>query len=226
METPFSRAPLRCDHVPPDAEIACLLSDFDHPGHIAVVDTPQSLVARPGLIPMRFAATWLIVIASAITAGLWWIPAGGRLAGPQLNLAMTALVWLAVVPAFLGVLAAINRHFAGKGDYFRADKAGRRLELCPLGRTLDAGEIVAFTEVSRWFMNPLVRSWDWTRQVGAVVRHPSGGYELLPLVREMEVRPFRPRLADQLAAIFDVPVRRIRVSWRDSRSLRTEATLH
>ncbi|MBI3412044.1 MAG: hypothetical protein HY040_27250 [Planctomycetes bacterium] len=216
--TVFSVASLLFERDPEDVDLGSLLGEVDHPGNIVVVETPDILLARPGLIPMKFVLPWMLVIGAVITLMPWIAPQfGGRFEGPIAWL-MLAVMWGLVIPAFLGILLLGNRHFAKKGDYFRADKLDPHLEIPRLGRTFGADQILAITELSRWFKH--LGAWEWTRQIGILVRGSDCQVEQHPLVRVNEVEWWRRRLSDRIADIFQVPVRRIELKWGASRRLK------
>ena len=120
----------------------------------------------------------------------------------------------------MGLLAFINHYFAKKGDYFRVDKPRRTLELCQVGRAFTGNDILAFTEVLRWYRRGPGWAWEWTWQTCVLVHTLEGHVEQYPLVRETVVRLFRARLVDQLVQIFEVPIRRVRLNRRASRALK------
>jgi len=227
MEKVFSLASKRFDHFPEDSELVCLLGDSDCPGRIEVIEASNTLVARPGLIPMRFLVPWMLFIGLLITASPWIVRHFDRnaLPNPVSVPAFWLLIggtWLLALPAFLGLMACMNRAFAKKGDYFRVDKSARTLEIRGVRRTFSAHDILAFTEVSRWCRYGHV-PWESTRQAGVLVRVPGGHVELHPLFRELarDIPLFGRRidLVDQLSRLFQVPVRRVTLDRRESRSL-------
>jgi len=215
----FARPSVSFDHSPADAELVCLLGDGAG-GPLKMVEEAGILTVRPWLIPMKWAATWMIfvgVIASCMIAWAYLKLDLDRLMAAFL-LFMLVGTWAVGIPSFLGILLLLNRAFAKKGDYVRCDIQRRTLELCQVGRTLAAGEIVAFSEVLRWYRQSDV--WDQTQQTGVLVRGQDGGVVMYPLFRELDIPIFgKPRRADRLAGIFQVPVRRIKLSKSESRAL-------
>ena len=84
MEKVFS-LPFKCfDRLPEDSELVCLLGEIDHPGQITVLETSESLLVRPGLIPIKFVVPWMLLTGSLITA-MPWIASlfGGNFSGPH-----------------------------------------------------------------------------------------------------------------------------------------------
>jgi hypothetical protein len=126
-----------------------------------------------------------------------------------------AACWL-MMPFVAAVLTFVNRQKAKTDDFLRVDMTRRAVELCRTGRTVQAAEILAFTEVLRYFRLDR-RGGEWIRnlQTGVLARTASGGVELLALADGKS----RPPLADRLASIFQVPVRRIELSRSESRAL-------
>jgi hypothetical protein len=138
----------------------------------------------------------------------------------SLLVAFLLIGWLVCLPGLLVVLAVVSRLVAQKGDYLKVDMARRTLELCQVGRTLKASEIIAFTLLTRWYRSS--GAWNKTYQAGVLVRTPDNRVELLPVVRELgENVPSskKSQWADRLASIFQVPVRRIELSRSESRAL-------
>ena len=119
------------------------------------------------------------------------------------------------------MLIAINRLFARKGNYFKVDQTQRTLEICRLGRTVGSRDIKAVTLLVRWYRNA-GGAWSKTRQTGLLVSAAGNGFELYPLVRELEENlSFKGKStwADRLANIFQVPIRRVELSRWESRAL-------
>jgi hypothetical protein len=223
MEKVFSLSSVRFDHCPEDSELVCLLGDSDCAGSIEVVDTPESLVARPGLLRMKYLVPWMLFVASVITVATWIARHfGGNVFSDLFVWVLIGMTWLLVLPAFFGLLAIINHSFAKKGDYFRVDKSGPTLQLCQVAKIFNASDILAFTELSRWCRYGHV-PWGATRQTGVLVRAADGHVELYPVFRELEenipVLGRRLPLTDRLAQIFRVPVRRMKLDRPESQSL-------
>lgn len=135
---------------------------------------------------------------------------------------MIGTTWLLVVPILLVLLGFINRSFAKKGDYFRVDKSGPMLELCQVGKSFNAGDILAFTELRRWCCHDHV-PWKATRQTGVLIQTQDGQIELYPVFRELEenisLLGCRLSLADRLAQVFRASVRRVTLDRRESQAL-------
>ncbi len=146
------------------------------------------------------------------------------------------MIWLIGLPSFLCFVFFFNRQIAKGGDYFKVDGASHALEICRIGRTFRAGEIIAFTELTRWHRwRRYVGKWQKTRQTGVLVRSPNQHVELYPVIRDREIElsfgvasfvvasfPLRTRRvswAERLAGVFQVPIRRIELSKAESKAL-------
>jgi hypothetical protein len=109
----------------------------------------------------------------------------------------------------------VNRHYAASKDFLRVDMRKQTLELCREDRTVSAAEIIAFTDVSRYYRSRIDNEWFHRQQWGVLVQAADGGVELYALVDGSS----NPPLADRLATIFHVPVRRLSLSQTESRDL-------
>ena len=201
-----------------NAHLVCLLGDPDC-GSVEAVEEADILTARPWLFPMKFVVPWTLFIGIVITCMLLFMP-WLQHEKPNYPLAFLVFMWVIVIPGTLWVLTALNRHFATKGDYFKVDMTRHTLELCPVGRTLKASEIITFVELTRFYRN--TAGWNKTRQTGVLVRASSGRVELHPVVRELQENiPLlgRRAWADRLADMFQAPVRRVKLSKAESRAL-------
>jgi hypothetical protein len=129
---------------------------------------------------------------------------------------MLAFCWLGLIPFWWIVLLVVNRSITAKDDFVQVDPARRTLEVCTDGRTFQAADILAFTEVSR-FYHDAGRSGKWLPklQSGVLLRAADAQTELHALVDGKT----RPPLPDRLASIFAVPVRRIQLTKSESRAL-------
>ena len=216
MNEVFSLPFMRFDHIPDDSELVCLLGDSACPGKIAVIETSESIVARPWLFPMKFVVPWMLFVAAMITA-IPWIARyfGSRMSGVEILIVIVG-TWLFALPGFLGLTVLINHVFAKKGDYFRVDKLHRTLELPQVHKTITASEILAFTEIFRWYR------WDATRQAGVLVKTPDGQCILYPMFRELEENGYKQgsQLMALLVQIFRVPVRQVTLNKQESKALK------
>jgi hypothetical protein len=205
------------DGVPDDAQLVHLLGNLDRCGPIKAVEEAGLLTVRPWLVPMKYMVPWGIFVMVVITCTSYFMEHG------KLDSSLVAFLlfgWLVCLPGLLVLLAVFNRLVAKKGDYFKVDMARRTLELCQVGRTLKASEIIAVTLLTRWYRSHGV--WRKTYQTGVLVRTQDNRVELYPVVRELgeNVPSYkRSQWADRLASIFQVPVRRIELSRSESRAL-------
>jgi len=220
----FSQLTLSFERMPDDAQLMCLLGD-PVCGPIRAVEESGSWTARPWQFPMRYVVPWMIFVALVITGflcfGLWSEHQKQNFHFVVFFGVFLVLLWFLALPCLLGMLAFINRLLTKKGDFFRVDLTSRTLELCRLGRTVRASEIVAITLLTRWFCS--AGSWSKTHQTGVLIRLKDGRIELCPLVRELggNVRSSkRARWAERLAGIFQIPVRQIELSRSESRELK------
>lgn len=218
MVRAFSRNSIKFDHDPTNAELTVLLGDHDHPGRILVEETTSLLIARPGLIPIKFVAPWVVFTALTITVLLVVVvPRFGGNTPDALALSMLVVLWVLIVPTSIAFIVWLNRYFSRKGDYFKVDKQQRTLDLIQLGRKFDASEIKSFTELCRSYKRR--GEWFWTWQLGVVVSCVPGEWEVLPLVRDISYQ-HEYFTANKLGTIFGVPVRRQSIDWRECRTFR------
>jgi len=219
MVKAFSVKSLSFDHLPGDDELVWLLGDSDA-GPLDITDTAELLTVRPQLLPMKFVAVCLLLPLCAMAAAPWWTDWDLEDRNSRhWYIAMMIVGWFFVLPGMLAIFGAMNERFAAKGDYLRLDKQTGRLELCQHGRTFEREDLIAFTLLTR-YLNCIGGGFDWTRQLGALIRAPDGSIELLPILREIEADLLLRRLATRLGAICGVPVRTIELGWRASRALK------
>jgi hypothetical protein len=200
--------------MPDDSQLTSLLGDPDC-GPLRAVEEDGVLIVRPWLLPMKFIAPWMIFVMAVITvmAYMWKEEQFG------IFVAITFMGWVLVLPALLTLFFFMNRSSVKKGDYFKLYTAKRTLELCQLGRTFEASEILAITLLTRWHGTT---NWDKTHQTGVLVRGRENQIELYPVIRELgnNVALFqKSRWADQLAEVFQVPIRQVELSREESRAL-------
>ena len=179
MQKVFSCPSMCFDGVPDDSQLVYLLGDRDC-GPIKAVEEAGLLTVRPWLIPMKFMAPWMLLTLVIITIVMLCV----HYPRDWFFWLFLTCGWFVCLPVLLGLLDAINRSFAKKGDYFKVDTARRTLELCQVGRTLKANEIIAITMLTRWYANAS-GSWNKTHQTGVLVRTQDNRVELYPLVREL-----------------------------------------
>jgi hypothetical protein len=217
MAKTFSITSVCFDRVPNDSELVCLLGDGDPsrpPPYtpIKFADTFESLTCTPRLVPLNWIMPLLVLFVAGLTCVLWLAV---DVSAHWLWL-ITAIIWLDV-PVTLAVFVWINQQLGRKGDHFRVDRSRRTLELCRIGRTINSREIVALTELTRYYKRG--SEWVWTQQTGVLVRLPDDRIELLPIVREDQWCSRPPHCADRLADFFGVPVRRIELDKSESKAL-------
>ena len=214
----FSLRSMSFDGVPADSQLVCLLGDRDS-GPLKAVEEGESLVVRPWLFPMRFIAPWMVLTMAAITVMLFFLY--GKF--DVFAWLFLAIGWFVCLPGFLGLLTVMNRSFAQKGDYFKVDMARRTLEVCRLGVTVKASDIIAITLLTRWYR--IAGEWAETFQTGVLVRARDQQIELYPLVRIARraghsiPSSMKSEWAIRLAGIFQVPIRRIELSKSESLAL-------
>ncbi|MGA2496168.1 MAG: hypothetical protein ABSH20_00415 [Tepidisphaeraceae bacterium] len=215
MQKAFSLQSMCFERVPDDSQLVCLLGDRDC-GPVNAVEEAGLLIVRPWLIPMKFMVPWVLLTMAMITivTVCFYRPWDFFLG------LFLAVGWFLSVPGLLVAVVVINRSFARKGDYFKVDTARRTLELCQVGRTLKAGEIIGIVLLTRYCN--IGSTWHKTFQTGVLFRTRDNRVELLPAVRELgENVPSSKasQWADRLAHTFQVPIRRIGLSRSESRAL-------
>ncbi len=204
------------DHDPSDVELTCLLEGSSGLAGIKLVETDGMLQIRPGLLPVTGIMLSMILGAVFFTGVMILIyktdPAFFEIA----FWIMVAFTWLFLIPFWWIVLVVINRAIAANDDFIRVDMGKRTLELCGEGRTFQGAEILAFTEVFRYYhFSPSRRDWSPRLQAGVLVRGEDFQIELHAMVDGKS----HPPVADRLASIFGVPVRRIKLNRSESRAL-------
>jgi len=225
MKTAPQKAPSasskRFDHDPSDTELTCLLEGSSGvAGGIKIVEADGMLRIRSGLLPVTGIMLSMILGAVFFTGVLILIYKTDPVFFEIAFWGMLAFCWLFLIPFWWIVLVVINRGIAKNDDFIRVDMAKRTLELCGEGRKFQAAEILAFTEVFRYYYydrpyGDSPRGWYPKLQTGVLVRAADSQTELHALVG----RKTRPPLADRLAGIFGVPVRRIKLNKSESRAL-------
>jgi hypothetical protein len=217
----FTRPFLSFDRMPDDSQLVCLLGTPASYNPLKVVEEAGVLRVRPVPLRLKYAVPGLVTFTALITGVPYFLQRGKIEA---FMLAFLGMGWLLVFPTLLAAMIFISRSIEKGGDIFRFDPMQRLLELCRAGRTFKPGEIVAVTLLTRWYLGSDSdgRSWIKTHQTGVLVRGPGREVEHYPVVSQQSTRlPTYQKLswADRLAAIFQVPVRRIELSLRESRAL-------
>jgi len=204
------------DHNPSDTELTCLLEGDSGWAGLKIVETDGLLRVRPSFIPTTGIMLSMVLGAVVISCPIVYFLAGEEwLAGRIVLWFLLASFWL-LIPFWWIVLVVINRMIAAKEDVLRVDTMRRTLELCETHRTLQAAEILAFTEVSRYYRQ-YRHGGEWLVrfQTGMLVRTAHAQTELHALIDGRT----NPPLADRLADIFHVSVRRITLDKAESRAL-------
>jgi hypothetical protein len=206
----------RFEHDPSDTELTCLLGGS---GTFKIVETDGMLRMRPQPIPVTGIMLSMVVGAVFFTGVIIVVAKapGPQPPGAQIVLwGMAAFAWLLLIPFWWIVVVVVNWQIAQKDDFVRVDTGKRTLELCGEGRTLQAAEILAFTEVSRYCRQNRWDSWGRSLQTGVLVHADDSQIELHAVVDGKS----RPPVADRLASIFAVPVRRVKLNKAESRALK------
>ncbi len=204
------------DRVPDDSQLVCLLGNGGG-GPVEAVEEAGLLTLRPKLIPMKYVIPWMILVMVGITCMvcfMLWVT-NDRFSSGFFWLFLFS-GWFVALPVTLAVFAAVNHSMAKYGDYFKVDMARRTLEVRQLGRTFKASEIFAITLLTRWRWSDIIH------QTGVLVRTQDNRVELCRVVCQTGENIHisqRSKWADQLASIFQVPVRRIELSKSESREL-------
>jgi len=206
-----------CFPAPPgDDQLVALLGSRDYSG-LMIVQTPDGIVGKPRLIPLKIVATVIITAALGLTGVRWFAPRlfKGELA--SLAWVLIAVIWFAFLPAALGIVYAINAHFSAMKPYFRVDRTGRTFELPQLGVTLAVTQIDSFVELTRWYKS--LHGFEMTRQTGVLASRADGGVDYFPIARDTDRGPFQRSLAIRLAEMMDVKVRVVSRTQRESRMI-------
>jgi hypothetical protein len=217
---PFTRGMMHFDGHPTEEELLVLLGPPDYTTHVEIRETPGSLSARPGALPLRFIVPWMILVAGIITGMVWKF--GPAEMDRAVVYGMVGAIWLLVLPVFLVICVAINRHLAGVKDYFQIDLQRRTVALPALGVTLSAEAIEALIVVERWYKVPQESGWCWIKQVAALVRSADagGGFDYYALLEDRVMkRPFQKAVEVRVGEALGRPVRVIRRGRRESRML-------
>lgn len=217
LPMPFTRGMVHFDGHPTEEELLVLMGPADYTTRVEVRETPSSLSARPGALPLRFIVPWMILVAGVITGMAWKFgPAGMDRAVVYV---MVGAIWLLVLPVFLVICVAINRHLEGVKDYFQIDLQQRTVALPALGVTLSAEAIEAVIVVERWYKVPQAPTWCWIKQVAALVRSADagGGFDYYPLLEDRVMkRAFQKAVEVRVGEALGRPVRVIRRGRRES----------
>ena len=182
------------------------------------------LTVGPLQLPMKYVVPWMIFVMLVISCMICFMPWGMESRFTSIFFWFFLFFgWFVALPGTLGLMALISRSIAKEGDYFKVDMASRTLELCQLGRTIKASEIIAITLLTRWYRYQYVDGrgpWTKTCQTGVLVRTQDGRVELCPVLRQSQVPSSKSsQWADRLAGIFQVPVRQIALSKSETREL-------
>jgi hypothetical protein len=214
----FAVSSISFDHDPADSELTCLLQGPRQPIGFRIIETDGTIRATSALVPVKGIILSMLVGATVMTLGARLMVTSGN---ATLTLweeivfgIWTAAIWFVILPVTLVAMIFSNRKLAKIEDFFRVDLSERVLKIGHAGRTFRASEIRAFTDLSRWFHNDSA-AWSPRRQIGVLVRTPASGTELFLLLDGDSNRP----LADRLASIFQVPVRRIELNKAESKAL-------
>ena len=215
LPKPFSGPMMSFDHDPSDTELTCVLQCSNGVAGIKVVETDGMVRIRPGLFPVTGIMLSMILGAVVFTGVLIVIYRTDPDFFGIVFWVMLGLYWFFLIPFWWIVLLVINRAIAANDDFIRVDMGRRTLELCEEGRTFRAAEILAFTEISRYYRSDAAFGWLRRLQTSVLVRAADSQIELHALVDGAT----RPPWADRLASIFAVPVRRIKLNKSESRAL-------
>lgn len=210
---------LHFDDQPDDIELTCLLQAPHKWANLEMIEEFGVLRVRAKKMPALtiILATMLGTILMTIASIQFLGPKPGEPAIFQtLFWLLPAFLWLIILPFVAIVLAVLNHRIAEEDDVLRVNIARRTLEICWVNRTLKAAEILAFTDVSRYFRYDR-RGGEWTPRTstGVLVRGENGAIEFSALAKGAISR----RLAGRLAAIFDVPLRQVVLNKAESKAL-------
>ena len=128
-------------------------------------------------------------------------------------------VWIAVLPAFLGILTMLNRYFAGQPDFFVADLREGTLFLPRAGVTIPMAQIEFLTVVKRWYRSITGNGWIYVAQTGVLVRDARGEFDYYTVMQDRYKRLGQKSVSDRLADALGVRVERISRTLRESKAL-------
>jgi hypothetical protein len=208
----YTHPHLTFDHEPRDDELVWLLGNHRLCySNLTIDDTGAELVGRSKRVSLKVHAPAMLFCGVIFTGLISFVPER------QSAAYMTIFVWITVAATIAGWIV-LNRKLVAEGDYFRADKQARWLDLCPIGRRFVTEEILGFSELTR-HDRPGTTGETWIRQYGVLVRDGDGRIDHYPIAVENHALLSKPMIAVRLAALFAVPVRRVKLSRRQSREL-------
>ncbi len=205
------------DHEPEDAELVTLLGPHVLTTALQVIDNPNELIIRPRMIPMWFAVPWVLLIAGVITALIWFVPATRATMDHSTAVLVTVTLWAMILPALFAIFAWINKTFRQQGNYCRVDKRNRTLTARFVDRPMTRDQILCIIDLERHYVSHGV--WDSIRQASVLYQNGDGAIQQYPLATEIEGQLFAPDYGGRIATALDVPVRRIRLSKRESKAI-------
>jgi hypothetical protein len=201
------------DHDPTDAELTRPLKISERSvclGGLKVVETFGIFRVRPAGLPIIWIMLSMVLGGVVFTVVPMLLPFECSPVNRLILWIWIACCW-GIIAFWAVMLALVNRWISQKEDYFHADITHGTLTLSRESRTLRTAEIVVFTEVCRYVRcEGFLSGWTTSLQTGVLVRTADGGMKLHALADGKT----RPPLADQLASIFRVPVRRVIVDPR------------
>lgn len=209
----------RFDHDPSDMELACLLQSPRGLVGTTIVETDGLLRIRLASMPVTWIMLSMILGAVLISGLMILISRSDHNRPPFFEVffwGFLAFIWLLLVPFWCAVLFVVNHQIAAKDDSVRVDAVRRTLELCEAGSTLSAADLLAITEISRFYCDRgYSGKWLPKLQTGVLVRSGDAAVELHALIDGKT----RPPAAERLAGVLQLPVRRITLTKAESQAL-------
>lgn len=229
MPKAFSVSSLCFDHTPSDSELTGLVGKMSWYGRSpTLVPLGAKCVENSGMsmaTPRRLPTVLLVLLAVVGDVVFTYLVIRQEATG----FSWWSMVWIWIFPIGLWCyLFFFNRCLCGRDDLFRVDHGRRTLELCRIGRTFKASEIVAFVDLTRWHRRYRVEiQWYRIRQTAVLTRSPSRQIELYPMIHDIEIPVLWMSLplfrqvpwGERLANMFLVPLRRISLNQSESRAL-------
>jgi hypothetical protein len=165
---------LKFDHVPSDDELVWLLGECFCSSPIVIDESGPELTARPNRIPMKLVVPCMLLPAVAFICWLWFAPqSAARTADDRRMIGSVTALLCTMLPLMFGGLALLNHYLKARGNYIRADKDGKWLEIGPLQETFSVERILAFTQLTRYDRRGAVFP-ERIRQYGVLVRDEQG----------------------------------------------------
>lgn len=149
---PAAPAFLEFDQEPTDEQLTVVLGPDLATRTLQTSEDGERFGVGPERIPKRGMTLGVLGFAALFSALPWVLPELGVPRPAHLSadlvIGMTAMMWFAIVPGFLGLIWWIDGQAAAHGPGAIWDGAARALELPLAERVVPAGDVVALVELS------------------------------------------------------------------------------